>query len=133
MAVSASVVEDIREKSLAAGCDDYLLKPIRMEMLMEKIGRHLNLRWVVPEDDAEAETTAASPDAVVPPPRDQLETLMGMARRGDVLGVGWEAARLADIPDHRGFGKTLKAMADNLEINNIKRFIADYLEAPDDA
>ncbi|MBC8315205.1 MAG: response regulator [Bacteroidetes bacterium] len=38
---TAYAVAGDREKSLAAGCDDYIAKPIKQELLMEKIGKWL--------------------------------------------------------------------------------------------
>lgn len=42
--VTADTAMDIRERCLAAGADDVLLKPVAMEMLFEAIGRTLALK-----------------------------------------------------------------------------------------
>ena len=46
IAVSASVLEEDRNKSLIAGCDDFVSKPFRIKDLLKKIGKHLELEWV---------------------------------------------------------------------------------------
>ena len=42
IAQTAYAIAGDREKSLAAGCDDYISKPIKAELLMEKIGKLLS-------------------------------------------------------------------------------------------
>lgn len=46
IATSASVYETDRQKSLAAGGTDFLPKPIKIELLLEQLQRHLNLQWI---------------------------------------------------------------------------------------
>ncbi len=43
IAVSASVSNETIKEMLAAGCDDYIQKPIRLRELLEKIAQHLQL------------------------------------------------------------------------------------------
>ena len=45
IAISASVFEDDRSKSLISGCDDFISKPFRIQDLLEKIKEHLGLEW----------------------------------------------------------------------------------------
>lgn len=42
--VTADTAMDIRERCLAAGADDVLLKPVAMELLFESIGRTLAMK-----------------------------------------------------------------------------------------
>lgn len=43
IAQTAHVMSGEREKCIEAGCDDYLAKPIRLQILMETLSKYLNL------------------------------------------------------------------------------------------
>ena len=45
VAISASASVYTREEALAAGCDDFVAKPLRAEELLDSIGRLLRLSW----------------------------------------------------------------------------------------
>lgn len=57
--MSASVLRQIQEENYTAGGDDFLVKPIRLDDLLECLQRHLKLEWIYaeqtnrPEDDSE--------------------------------------------------------------------------------
>ena len=46
IALSASVFDEDRKRSLVSGCDDFIAKPFRIKQLLEKIEEHLGLEWV---------------------------------------------------------------------------------------
>jgi CheY-like chemotaxis protein len=45
VAVSASAFENTRVQSTAAGCDDFVTKPIRLDHVVAIVGRLLHLEW----------------------------------------------------------------------------------------
>ena len=49
IALTASAFEEQREAILRAGCDDFVRKPFRAEVLLEKIAQHLGVRYVYEE------------------------------------------------------------------------------------
>ncbi|MCT7983728.1 PAS domain S-box protein [Laspinema sp. A4] len=50
LALTASVFEEDRSAVFAAGCDDFLRKPLEKEELLEKIGYHLNAGYIYTTD-----------------------------------------------------------------------------------
>ncbi len=55
VAVSASVFEEDRAEILAAGCDDFLRKPVREEQVFETFARHLRVHYVYEESTEKPE------------------------------------------------------------------------------
>jgi DNA-binding response OmpR family regulator len=45
IATSASVFNEDRERSMQAGCDDFLAKPIKPKVLFLMLERYLNITW----------------------------------------------------------------------------------------
>jgi PAS domain S-box-containing protein len=54
IAVTASAFGDIRQTARAAGCVDYLSKPIRVQLLFGMLQRHLGVRFVSATDQSAA-------------------------------------------------------------------------------
>ena len=52
IALTASAFEEQRDTIMAAGCDDYLPKPIQNHQLVEMLMKHLGVRFVFAEDHA---------------------------------------------------------------------------------
>jgi signal transduction histidine kinase/DNA-binding response OmpR family regulator len=50
VAVSASAFDNTRTQSVAAGCDDFVTKPIRLDHIIEIVGRLLALEWTHPNE-----------------------------------------------------------------------------------
>ena len=46
VAVSASAFEETRTHSAQAGCDEFIAKPIRLDEVIDVLGRLLHLEWV---------------------------------------------------------------------------------------
>ncbi len=51
IALTASVFEEERSLILSAGCDDFMHKPFREEVLWEKIAQHLGVRYLYEESE----------------------------------------------------------------------------------
>jgi signal transduction histidine kinase/DNA-binding response OmpR family regulator len=86
IAISASASEVTREEALAAGCDEFLGKPLRAEDLLEAIGRLLHLAWRTAPSDAVAESTSARPVDLDGAQASQqwTDVLYDLAMKGDV-------------------------------------------------
>jgi response regulator RpfG family c-di-GMP phosphodiesterase len=57
IATSASTFDDDQEKSLAAGCDDFISKPVQAQKLLEQLSQHLELE---PLDEASSQALPES-------------------------------------------------------------------------
>ncbi len=55
IALTASALEQDQLVVLSAGCDDFIRKPFRVEVLFEKIAQHLGVNFIYEEDEAHLE------------------------------------------------------------------------------
>jgi two-component system sensor histidine kinase/response regulator len=58
IALTASAFEDERQMILSAGCDDFVGKPFREEILLEKVSQHLGVAYVYEEQALNTEDSS---------------------------------------------------------------------------
>jgi CheY-like chemotaxis protein len=127
VAASASVLEADREKSLVAGCDAFLPKPIRTERLLDLLATHLGLSWIYAAPAVEAEAMAGP---LVPPPAEELAELHELARLGLVWDIQQRALRLAEMDAaYVPFSDRLQELTKSFEIDQIEALVAQFIEA----
>ncbi|MBW4492054.1 MAG: AAA family ATPase [Oscillatoria princeps RMCB-10] len=131
IATSASVFEFDRQKSVGAGCNDFLPKPIRTEELLEKLRAHLGLEWVyeggsaAPADSSQKPKSGA--EAMVAPPEEELEALFDLAMMGDLREIGERAAQLEEMnAEWAPFAGHLRQLAKGFEEKQILDFVKQY-------
>jgi len=93
IASSASVFSFDRQQSHAAGCNDFLPKPIQSEELFEQLQHYLGISWIYAEEEAKTHTETE----LCIPPNEELTILYSAARIGDMKGVQQEALRLQRV------------------------------------
>ena len=87
--ISATVTESARKEEFAAACEDFIAKPIGLELLLEKIGTQLDIVWErgLPEQPPVAAPQPAGEQPFeMPPPQDMTE-LYELAMRGDMRQI----------------------------------------------
>ncbi|MES1026455.1 DAHL domain-containing protein [Gloeocapsa sp. BRSZ] len=60
IAITSSAFEEDRHQALAAGCDDFVRKPFRAEIIFEKIAQHLGVRYRYAVEPGSLSTHATS-------------------------------------------------------------------------
>jgi signal transduction histidine kinase/CheY-like chemotaxis protein len=129
IAVSASVLEADAEKSLVAGCDAFLSKPVKTGKLLELLETRLKLAWIY----AEPEGLAAGAAPLLPPPLETLVALHELAQMGEILEIQQQALHLEEMDAAYGpFARKLQKLAKAFEINQIKVFIKQFIEEKQD-
>jgi signal transduction histidine kinase/FixJ family two-component response regulator len=111
---SALVSNSNHKSGFIEVCDDFIVKPIRIDRLLEKIGTRLGLAWETREIVLPSrETYAALDDRELPaPPSVELDELLDLAMRGDMLGVERWAAGLEERDSrYRNLAGKLKELA----------------------
>lgn len=96
---SATVTDIACKKSFVAICDDFVPKPIRVDLLLEKIGKLLGIEWIYAlQENAGVEDgqgEAGCEEAFVVPPAAEIEELHELALLGDMQKIESWATELA--------------------------------------
>jgi signal transduction histidine kinase/DNA-binding NarL/FixJ family response regulator len=129
IAASASAFEADRQRVLAAGCNDFIAKPIEAHKLFALMARHLHLAWVYDSSPPASPATAkADPEALVPPPPERLAELHDCAMMGDMEGIQEQAKILEQLgPLYHPFAHKLRELAKNFESEAILALVERFL------
>ena len=122
IAISASVFDQPAQQNMLAGCNAFLLKPVRSNALFEVLAAHLGLEWVYQTETAET-TAAASETAaqMILPPPEILEELRYFAQRGNMKKLRERTADLLRQDEkYRLFSETLQRHALNFAEDDIR-------------
>ncbi len=133
---SANVFESDRQKSLDAGANDFLPKPVQQEVLLQLLQKHLNLEWIYEQAESIAEPGKVSEDIVlaiqegeiIPPSTEEVSMLHDLSRKGLINDLLKEIDRIEELdPQFRPFTQTLRDLAKGFRLRQIKSFIEQFL------
>jgi CheY-like chemotaxis protein len=119
IALTASAFEEERAVVLAAGCDDFVRKPVKEGEIFAKMGEHLGVRYVYEELAPPGETVV--PDLTPADLADLPEAWVADLRRAAMAG---RTSQLVDLiaqiqMDHASLARALQAMVDNYQFRQI--------------
>jgi CheY-like chemotaxis protein len=120
-----------RRKSLAAGGNDFLTKPVQVEELYRLLAKHLQLDWIYaeakPVEPAIATRLAnATPTELAVPPLSELSSLLECAKRGQIKGIQQELERLAQLDEsYQPFVNKLSLLVKEFNIRKIRQFLQE--------
>ncbi|MGD2183925.1 ATP-binding protein [Lusitaniella coriacea] len=122
---SASVFELDRHKSIDAGGNDFLPKPVQAETLLEQLQKYLQLDWIYGEDDRESQQISV--DGAIQTPDIAIVTkLAEFAENGDLDGV-LEVAEQHKETSSAAFFQEIIRFAEACEIKQLRAFIQQYV------
>ena len=132
IAISASAFEQTRAQSLAAGCDDFLVKPFHTDDLLDLLRRHLQLEWIVKEDHSHRDPGISVDESpVIPPSAEDLAMLEKLAIRGDIAALRkWAAETKTQDLKLNLFADTILTFAEDFQIIKIQQFVESYKHKP---
>ncbi|MEG4860054.1 PAS domain S-box protein [Microcoleus sp. K1-B6] len=123
---SASVFETDQYRSLEAGGNTFIPKPIQATELLQKLQQYLDLEWVY-EANEDPQAIASDNDELIAPPATQMEMLYELAMKGNFLEIVKQAVLLEQIdPQYIPFAKRLHQMAKDFQDEEILTFIQSY-------
>lgn len=128
---SASSYSEDREKSMNAGANAFVPKPVEITLLLNTLRQQLNLEWIYGEAETktEPELTAAEAPLVLPPDN-VLAELGHLALIGDVTVLQEYAQKLVqNDPQLAPFAANVQHLAGSFQINKLLTFLESYQKA----
>ena len=129
---SASVFEMDRNKSLDAGANAFLPKPVQAETLLDLLKIHLNLSWIYAQEDnlkVELEVENNTNDGVKIPPAEDLAILYDLAMQGLIRDLVEHCSRIEkSAPTLTPFTQPIRQFAKKFQLKQIQAYLEQYLE-----
>ena len=132
IALSASVFNENQRQSSEAGCDDFVSKPVRLDMLLDKLQTHMNIEWTYDKDSfpaaEKAEDIARSPARLVAPPSEDIDHLAELAKIGDIRSIVKQLRKIDESGEQfEPFVTKIQNLAKQYKMQEIRRFIDTFL------
>lgn len=135
---SATVTDSDHKEAFVAECDDFVLKPINIDLLLEKIAVLLDIEWDKVSTsmvalEADVERSGRAKEFVVPLPED-IEALFELAMLGDMQRIEKWAAELEERDKiYSGFADKLRDLAGGFKAKAILSLADHYREKGNDS
>jgi CheY-like chemotaxis protein len=128
---SANVFELDQDKSIAAGGDRFLAKPVQAETLFEQIQEQLKLNWVYKMVDLiENENSSTSIAKITSPPIEVLKRFFQLVEEGDFFQLQEEVTTLSrSQTEYTAFTEAITPMVETFNAKKLTAFIQEHLEA----
>lgn len=130
IALTASAFEEERSLVLSSGCDDFVAKPFREQVIFDKMAQYLGVRYVYEETAPSTSSLAPStptditPEALLVMPPDWIEQLYQAA---DAVDNEQICQLLSKIPDtYATLGNTLVGWVNNFRCDRIIDLIEEF-------
>ena len=135
---SATATDNAHKEAFVAICDDFVLKPIRIDLLLEKIRMQLGIEWKTEINEisgTESIPRSGEPDdTFVLPAAEEIEELHELALMGDMLKIEAWAAEL-ELKDarFRNFAEKLRELAGGFKTRALLALVEQYREGKNDS
>jgi len=126
IAVSAGVFNQTRQDCLAAGCNDFIPKPVITDELFEKISKHLSLRWQYARDQSHHNGENLN-KAMLPPPKPILKQYQQLVMAGRITEIQRQLEVLANEDQkYIPFAEHIKKLAYEFRNDDIQTFLDQF-------
>jgi CheY-like chemotaxis protein len=127
VAISASVSQEDQAQSREAGISAFLPKPVKWPKLAALLQECLALEW---EYEKTIETGEKESKVIlVPPPAEEMEILLDLARRGNMRAIREYAAHIETLGEpYAPFAHKLRELAKGFEERQIRALVERYME-----
>jgi signal transduction histidine kinase/DNA-binding response OmpR family regulator/membrane-bound lytic murein transglycosylase MltF len=128
IAVTASVLEEKQAALIAVGCDDIVIKPYKEADIVEKLQKHLNVKFVYPTDDEPDEKTDLKNDALRLTPSDFAalpeEVVMKFKTSVEALDMEMALNVIEEIREqNRPFADALQKLVEEYRFDTLQKLL----------
>jgi two-component system, sensor histidine kinase and response regulator len=124
VAVSASAFEGTRVRSAAAGCNEFITKPIRLDQVLEVTAKLLKLQWTRHDDRAIARNGGNGN----PLPLEFALELYELAMLGDVRTLADRLMQVRSRLDSHEALDVLSELASNFDMKGLRDYLRPHTE-----
>ncbi|MDM8565072.1 ATP-binding protein [Candidatus Halobeggiatoa sp. HSG11] len=130
VANSASVFESDQEKSLIAGFNMFIPKPIEEDKLVKILVNSLKLEWIYDKIVGEVDASkTAEEETIIPPPLAELKSIYQLTLAGKMPKIQKQAVYLEELDKkYIPFARKLRNLAKQFEDEEIMALIEPYME-----
>jgi len=129
---SASVFEIDRQKSLAAGANDFLTKPVQAPELYTMLSKYLQIEWIYSESKSKSQMFSLHSEEateMIIPPASELIILLDYVKKGSIKGIKTELGNLAKKDKkYQVFVNEMSQLAKGFNIQKIRNYIQNVVE-----
>ncbi|WRH66709.1 MAG: response regulator [Planktothrix sp. GU0601_MAG3] len=131
IASSASVFDTDQHRSLDAGANGFLPKPISANLLLDLLQVHLKLEWIYISSEPPAKNMNQSVDTQPENPKipvEILSRLYELAQEGDVDGILAEVDLVeTNYPVYSAFTQEVIQLTENFQLKKLRELLSETL------
>jgi signal transduction histidine kinase/CheY-like chemotaxis protein len=119
IALTASTLDEEKAIVLASGCDDFVCKPFREEVIFEKMAQHLGVRYIYDNEENynSIDIEELTAKALTVMPRDWLQELIDAAESIDETTI--ERLLINIPPEHQNLAQSIQIKVDNFDFDRL--------------
>ncbi|NJK74337.1 MAG: response regulator [Richelia sp. CSU_2_1] len=137
---SASVYDMDKQKSLEAGGDDFIAKPVQLEELLAVLAKHLQIQWkyeptAATENSLKQSAFQVGADSAIQtsdmavPSLEELALLLDFAQQGRLKKLTEAAQRIEQLDKrYNEFVGQILQLAKSFQVEKIENFLTQYIE-----
>lgn len=128
--VSANAYDKNLENAAGIATEDFIVKPVNVEELLNWLGNRLNLEWITNTDVVENllqnPDTVSDPTKMMMPPDKTLTELLALVNLGYIKGINGKLDEILLIdPSYLAFVELMRQFSSQFKIDMMKNFIQE--------
>jgi len=121
--VSANAFDKGLENNAGIGAEDFILKPVNLDELLDWLGNRLDIDWITQSENM---VMPESEPELIASPQQHLDELLSLIKIGYVRGVSKKIDEIESLDEKYGvFVSTMRKLAQQFQLAAMKKFVED--------